>query len=78
MSANTVSDSEVDAAPQDFVTKEKTKRAREYKLFQSRPNIHQGLHLADIAFEYGTPNNCNVLLGEDKHRYVKIYAKLGG
>ena len=78
MSANTGSDIEVEAAPQDFVTKERTKKAREYKLFQSRPNIHQGLHLADIAFEYGTPNNCNVLLGEDKHRYVEINAKFKG
>ncbi len=34
-----------------------------------RPNMHIGIHYPDIALEFGTAFNVNVLIGEDKHRY---------
>ena len=34
----------------------------------NRPNVHVGLHYAQIMEEYGLPSLCNVLIGEDKHR----------
>ncbi|KAI9749166.1 MAG: Glutathione reductase [Chaenotheca gracillima] len=48
-----------------------SKRGKEFRSFQFRPNVHQGLHLADLAKEYGTPYNCHVLQGEDQHRIYK-------
>ncbi|KAI9748387.1 MAG: hypothetical protein M4579_007241 [Chaenotheca gracillima] len=49
----------------------KSKRAKEYENFAGRPNVHQGLHFVDIAAEYATTNNVNVLMGEDQHRLYK-------
>jgi len=39
-----------------------------YQRVQLRPNMHIGVHYPDIAEEYGTPWNCNVLIDENKHR----------
>ena len=36
-----------------------------------RPNMHTALHYPAITEEYGIPSNCNVLIGEDKHRFFK-------
>ncbi|EFW13347.1 conserved hypothetical protein [Coccidioides posadasii str. Silveira] len=40
-----------------------------------RPNMHIGVHYADQAKEYAVPNNCNVLIGEDKHREYKAFVQ---
>jgi hypothetical protein len=50
------------------VSKTGSKRAKDLQNWKKRPNVHQGLHLAELAEEYESPLNCNVLLGEDKHR----------
>lgn len=48
------------------------KRAKEFRAIKQRPNVHIGLHYPRLAEEYGVPNNCNVLAGENKHRYLDI------
>jgi hypothetical protein len=35
------------------------------------PNLHTALHYPALAEEYAMPANCNVLVGEDKHRAFK-------
>ena len=50
---------------------EASKRAMQYTNDQKRPNIHTALHYGAVMAEYGMPSNCNVLIGEDKHRYFK-------
>lgn len=47
-----------------------TKKAVEYLAFRGQPNVHVALHHYDMAKEYAIPFNCNILIGEDKHRYV--------
>ena len=46
-------------------------KAKEYRRDKQRPNVHIGLHYEEAMKEYGLPNNCNVLIGEDKHRWFK-------
>lgn len=48
-----------------------TDKAKEFRQYQQRPNLHTGLHFSVMAAEYATPNNCNVLIGEDKHKFFK-------
>ena len=38
------------------------------------PNVHAGLHLADVTREYASVMNCNVLAGELHHRDFKQWA----
>jgi len=51
-------------SPQPKVTKASQQAERD----NDRPNVHVGLHYAAIVAEYGQGSNCNVLMGEDKHR----------
>ena len=62
-----ISRKEFDSANTDPLSNEKSRKAIEFQRFQTRPNIHQGLHLEDLASEYATPNNLSVLMGEDQH-----------
>ncbi|OJD20989.1 hypothetical protein ACJ73_07672 [Blastomyces percursus] len=50
-----------------------TKMRKELRNMKSRPNVHVGLHYVSQAAEYGLPNNCNVLSGEDKHQLFKNF-----
>ncbi|OJD09616.1 hypothetical protein ACJ73_10184 [Blastomyces percursus] len=50
-----------------------TKMRKELRNMKSHPNVHVGLHYVSQAAEYGLPNNCNVLSGEDKHRLFKNF-----
>lgn len=43
-----------------------------YRRLLSLPNVHQGLHYADVVREYAIVMNCNVLAGELKHKSVII------
>lgn len=45
--------------------------AVKYRREQAKPNFHVGLHYEAIAREYAMIRNCNVLIGEDKHRAYK-------
>lgn len=45
-----------------------SRKSKMFRDWQGRPNVHVGLHYVDVAREYATPNNCNVLIGEDKHQ----------
>lgn len=49
----------------------RTAKGWEYRNDQKRPNFHVAMHYADVMKEYGLPSNCNVLIGEDKHRWFK-------
>lgn len=49
----------------------KTAKGWEYRNDQKRPNFHVAMHYPDVMKEYGLPSNCNVLIGEDKHRWFK-------
>jgi hypothetical protein len=44
------------------------KKASQYLNDAKRPNFHTVLHYVLMADEYGLLSNCNVLIGEDKHR----------
>lgn len=46
-----------------------TVRSLQLRQDQDRPNVHVGLHYVEQANEYALPYNCNVLSGEDQHRY---------
>jgi hypothetical protein len=46
-------------------------KAESFRADQRRPNIHVALHYADQLNEYGLVSNCNVSIGEDKHRWFK-------
>lgn len=50
---------------------EEAQKAREYRQDKQRPNVHIGVYYEEIMNEYGLPSNCNVLIGEDKHRWFK-------
>jgi hypothetical protein len=58
-------------APQAPATKNTAKKALRYLNVMKRPNMHTALHYTEIAEEYGMASNCNVLIGEDKHRFFK-------
>ena len=49
-------------------TSEEAQAVQTYLNYMKLPNIHVGIHYPVQANEYGTPANCNVLIGEDKHR----------
>ena len=49
-------------------SKSQMEKQSEYESGQKWPNIHIGIHHADIAKEYATVFNVNGLIGEDKHR----------
>lgn len=46
-------------------------KAEAFRSDQNRPNVHIGIHYADVLKEYGLVSNCNVLIGEDKHKWFK-------
>ena len=46
----------------------KEPKSTQYVSDQKRPNMHIGIHHANIAKEYATVFNINGLIGEDKHR----------
>ena len=50
---------------------ERSTRAAQYRNDRMRPNVHTALHYPMITEEYGLSSHCNVLIGEDKHRYFK-------
>jgi hypothetical protein len=39
-----------------------------YLNYMKLPNIHVGIHYPAQTDEFGTPANCNGMIGEDKHR----------
>jgi hypothetical protein len=45
--------------------------AEQYNNDKRRPNVHTALHYEMLMSEYAVPANCNVLIGEDKHRWFK-------
>lgn len=49
---------------------EQGKKAATYESYIKKPNIYVAIHYAATADEYRLPVNMNVLVGEDKHRYV--------
>ena len=53
------------------VSKELAATAKTYMNSQKLPNLHTALHYPTLAEEYAMPANCNVLVGEDKHRAFK-------
>lgn len=53
------------------VAPNEAKLAKEYRQDKQRPNVHIGIHYKELMTEYGLPSNCNVLIGEDKHRWFK-------
>ncbi|KAI9747998.1 MAG: hypothetical protein M4579_007339 [Chaenotheca gracillima] len=67
----TTTDEEPSQADPGETSSVPTKKAHEYRNSQGRPNIHIALHYPDIIEEYGTAFNCNVLMGEDKHKFFK-------
>ncbi|KAL9030964.1 MAG: hypothetical protein Q9196_000960 [Gyalolechia fulgens] len=62
-------------APATATAKPKRKRGRprgqmtKYQKLMGLPNVHAGLHIADVARQYATAMNCNVLPGELKHNW---------
>lgn len=56
-------------SPAPMAQPEDNKKAKEFRMIKKHPNIHIGLHYREQMQEYAVPNNCNVLAGEDKHRY---------
>ena len=52
------------------------KQAAAIRNVMARPNVHAAPHYEDAAAEYGTPNNCTTLSGEDKRRQVNTAAVL--
>ncbi|SMR43431.1 unnamed protein product [Zymoseptoria tritici ST99CH_3D1] len=46
-------------------------KARQLRAMKRRPNVHTGLHYAELRDEYGLISNHNVLIGEDRHREFK-------
>ncbi|KAF1816368.1 hypothetical protein P152DRAFT_388522 [Eremomyces bilateralis CBS 781.70] len=53
------------------VPKESAAKAVLYLSDIKKPNMHTALHYPQLAEEYAMPSNCNVLVGEDKHRFFK-------
>ena len=53
-----------------LVSEDSNKKAKSYRAFLSRPNVHAGLHYGDVIEDYATLNNCTVWTGEDKHKWV--------
>jgi hypothetical protein len=51
--------------------KELAALAQTYLNSMRLPNLHTALHYPALAEEYAMPANCNVLIGEDKHRAFK-------
>ena len=47
------------------------KRVKEFRFDQKRSNVHIDLHYIDHLQKYELVNNCNVLIGENKHRWFK-------
>lgn len=43
-------------------------KAIEYRKDKKQPNVHIGIHYHGVMLEYALCSNCNVLIGEDKHR----------
>ncbi|OXV08563.1 hypothetical protein Egran_03674, partial [Elaphomyces granulatus] len=51
--------------------KELAALAQTYLNSMRLPNVHATVHYVALAEEYAIPANCNVLIGEDKHRHFK-------
>jgi len=51
--------------------KELAALAQTYLNSMRLPNVHVAVHYLALAEEYAIPANCNVLIGEDKHRHFK-------
>lgn len=49
---------------------EQGKKATVYESYIKKPNMYVAIYYAATADEYRLPVNINVLIGEDKHRYV--------
>lgn len=49
---------------------EQDKKAAIYESYIKKPNMHVAIYYAATADEYRLPVNINVLVGEDKYRYV--------
>lgn len=50
-----------------------SKKEQKYENLQKRFNVHIKSHLQKIAQKYETTSNCNVLINEDKHKWVYFY-----
>jgi hypothetical protein len=62
------SQTEFEAADAMVSERNQKQSLTKYQKFAARPNVHQGLHLADIPAEYATAFNVCVFQGEDKHK----------
>ena len=47
-------------------------KTQKYTNNQKRFNVHIALHYEFMMREYNMPNNVNVFIDEDKHKYVTI------
>ncbi|KAL7624010.1 hypothetical protein AAE478_001475 [Parahypoxylon ruwenzoriense] len=66
-STEEIEDPRTDMEPADVTTAKSTK----YHLWVSRPNVHLGLHYADVMEEYGLASLPMVLIFELKHKLWK-------
>lgn len=57
-----VQEFQIDDGGEDQGSKRMT--AKKFTALQKLPNVHQGLHIGDLAGEWGTANNMAVLMGE--------------
>ncbi|KAI1356515.1 hypothetical protein F5Y01DRAFT_267611 [Xylaria sp. FL0043] len=46
-------------------------KINQFLRWKQLPNVHSGLHLAEVAREYGNPTMVFTLLGEDMHKHYK-------
>ena len=48
----------------------RTVKKKDYRNDQNRSNLHTAMHYDFMTKKYSLPNNCNVLINENKHRYI--------
>ena len=53
--------------------RQKRGNMNKWEKLRSLPNVHVGLHIADMVREYGTSMNCSGLSGELKHKYLPSF-----
>ena len=55
-------------APVRMAVAQNARKAEQYTKDTKKPNFHTAIHYSAMADEYSIPSNCQVLIGEDKHR----------
>lgn len=74
-----ISDQDERAETSIFVEEERrimTQIAKEYFNNRKRSNVHTAIYYEIMMHEYKISSNCNVLIEEDKHRYLSIVSIL--